>query len=276
MYKWMLGWALLLAGAAPGMAAAGDAVPAAETADMILPVSGELGIDPQGNVFAIDIRTIVTPPLKDLIEKSVRQWKFEPVIHDGKPGYAKTSMQLALVATKVDNGYQLHIRDVRFYSTRQPATSMEPPRYPVDAARAGVMGNVLLAVRINAQGQVVDAMATQVAFPYRDMKPKQSAQWAKAFGKASIEAARKWQFTPANVEFGDVADATLILPVTFWLGESKSPINGWQELPTIIRTPIPWLAEAEQSFDPVGLRDGQSLALQSPVHLLTVVNGQAL
>lgn len=135
-------------------------------------------------------------------------------------------MQLALVATKVDSGYQLHIRDVRFYSTRQPATSMEPPRYPVDAARAGVMGNVLLAVRINAQGQVVDAMATQVAFPYRDMKPKQSAQWAKAFGKASIEAARKWQFTPANVEFGDVADATLILPVTFWWASPSPPSTG--------------------------------------------------
>ncbi|MFT4198827.1 MAG: hypothetical protein QM601_13160 [Pseudoxanthomonas sp.] len=249
---------------------------AAACADELrMAVTGEVGIDPQGNVFAVDIQTVVTPAVHDLLEKTVRQWKFEPVVQDGKAVYAKSLMHLDLLAKKVDSGYQLQVDGVRFCASRR-ALAMQPSSYPREAARARVMADVLVAVRVDAGGQVVDAVATQVAFPQRGIGPSQAASWSKTFAKAAVEAARNWRYAPADVAAGDLADATLIVPVTYRVDAASASTEGWRNLPNVISTPIPWLPAAAQSFDATGLRQGEALALQSNIALKTPVVGQAL
>lgn len=248
----------------------------AQAADLQMDVSGEIGIDGQGKVFDYDIKTIVTPEVRLLIDNAVRSWQFEPVIREGKPGYAKANMKLTLLAKKVDAGYQLQVERVRFYGNRA-ALSMMPPRYPMESARAGIMGNVLLALRIDAAGKVLDAIAVQTSLPYRNVKSQQIERFGKPFEKASIEAAKKWTFQPANLEWGDDSETTLVIPVDFTLGDAPSQArDGWHVEPNSVMRPIPWLATDQQKFDATGLKQGESLALDSPIKLKTDVIGRSL
>lgn len=248
----------------------------AQAADLRMDVSGEIGIDGQGKVFDYVIQTVVTPEVKQLIDRSVRGWQFAPVVRDGKPGYAKANMKLTLLAKKVDAGYQLQVERVRFTGHRKPV-SMTPPRYPMGSARAGVMGNVLLALRIDAAGKVQDVMAVQTSLPYRNLSQKKIEAFGKPFEQASIEAAKKWAFEPANLEWGDDAETTLIVPVDFTLGDAPSQArDGWHVEPNSVMRPIPWLAADQQRFDATGLKQGEALALDLPVKLKTDVIGRSL
>jgi len=244
--------------------------------DLRMEVSGEVGIDGQGKVFDYVIKTLVTPEVKQLIDKSVRSWQFEPVINDGKPGYAKVNMRLTLLAKKVDAGYQLQVERVRFSGSRG-AVSMQPPRYPLESARAGIMGSVLVAIRIDAAGKVLDAIAVQTTLPYRNLKPKQVEKLGKPFEKASVEAAKQWVFDPARLEWGDTPETTLIIPVDYTLGDMPDRVrDGWHVEPDSVVRPIPWLAADKQHFDAEGLKKGESLVLDSPVKLKSKVEGVTL
>lgn len=248
----------------------------ARAADLRMDVSGEIGIDGQGKVFDYVIKTIVTPEVKQLVDSSVRGWQFEPVVNDGKPTFAKANMILTLLARKVDAGYQLHVERVRFTGNRE-AVSMTPPRYPMGSARAGLMGNVLLALRIDAAGKVLDAVAVQTSLPYRNLSQKKIEAFGRPFEEAAIEAAKKWTFEPANLEWGDAPEATLIMPVDYCLGDCVAPSrDGWRVEPNSVVRPIPWLAADKQQFDAAGLKRGESLALDSQVKLKTDVVGRSL
>lgn len=244
--------------------------------DLRMNVSGEIGIDSQGKVFDYVIKTLVTPEVKQLIDRSVRSWQFEPVVHDGKPGYAKTNMVLTLLAKKVDAGYQLQVERVRFTGSRS-AVSMMPPQYPAESVYAHVMGTVLVAVRIDAEGKVSDAMAVQTSLPYRNLSQKKIETLGRPLEKASIAAAKKWRFEAANLERGDTPETTLIIPVDFSLADAPSQVrDGWHVEPNSVVRPIPWLAADKQQFNADGLKQGESLALNSPVKLKTEVIGSWL
>lgn len=63
----------------------------AQDKELRLDVAGEIGIDPQGAVYDYNIGTILTPELKALVGKAVQQWKFEPVMCDGKPSMRRAA-----------------------------------------------------------------------------------------------------------------------------------------------------------------------------------------
>jgi bla regulator protein BlaR1 len=89
---------------------------------------------------------------------------------------------------------------------RQPASAtvkMPPPRYPREAAQAGVSGRVMLVVEVAADGSVT---AVDV----------EEAQPQGVFEAVSIEAARQWRFQPA-MDNGVAVPGRLRVPVTFEL-----------------------------------------------------------
>lgn len=251
----------------------GGMIPAVAAEEIKLQVVGEIGIDPEGKVFATDIKTVVMPKVKELIDTTVSRWQFEPVLVDGKPAHVKSGMNLTLAAEKVGEGYQLRIERARFYSARSMLRTI-PPRYPTEAARAGVGADVLVAVRVDAAGKVVDAAVVETSLPYRNAGAKTGEKWAKYFEKATLAAVKDWEYAPARIEFGEVDDATLIVPVSYRMGEAS--FNGWQVESGQTRKQIPWLAENAQQFDAAGLRQGESLALNQSVKLKTQVEGTPL
>lgn len=247
----------------------------AQTAELRMPVDGEIGIDPAGAVFDYRIDSGLTAPVKALVEQSVRQWKFEPILRDGVAVHAKARMRLTLIAHQVPAGFQLQVEEVRFSAYRD-SVKMLPPRYPAEAARNSVSGDVLVAVRVNAEGRVVEAAAVQTSWPDDKFGEDSRRYWAKVLEKASVEAARRWVFEPADPALHETGDATLVVPVSFWTGDAAPPSAGWRQESAGPSRPIPWLEPAQQVFDASGLKQGEALALGYPVKLKTPVVGTAL
>lgn len=124
--------------------------------DMRLQVAGNLLIDADGRVadYSVDVET--PEAIVKLLDSSVRGWSFEPTLRDGQAVKVRTRLNLTLAARKRDDGgYLLQVEQIRFTGVRK-AITQTPPRYPKEAARAGISGDVLMAARIDAQGKVLD------------------------------------------------------------------------------------------------------------------------
>jgi TonB family protein len=265
-------WPIVLCLLLPGI------LPAADRSTLTLDVTGELGIDQRGAVYECKIDTMLTPEVKQVVETAMRQWKFAPVLRDGKPVYARTGVRMALLAEPVDNGYRLRIDKLRFIGSRE-ARQMVPPRYPRDAMRVGIGARVLVAMRIDAAGRVLDTAAVESALIGVRGSERVQAAWRKRFEKSSVEAAQQWQFQPADTAAGDAPETTIIVPVTYYVGErgdNPAAHDGWRTGNITASHPIPWLTAAGQVYDTTGLRDGESLVVGNPIRLLDSVEGKTL
>ena len=80
---------------------------------------------------------------------------------------------------------------------------LPPPRYPREAAQAGVTGEVMLIVSVAADGSVTD-VEVERATP------------EGVFDAGTVEAARQWRFAPA-VQNGKAVPGRVRVPVTFEL-----------------------------------------------------------
>lgn len=81
--------------------------------------------------------------------------------------------------------------------------NMNPPKYPPSAYRAGIQGEVVLIVSVDASGNVTD-VSVEKSSRNRDLD------------RAAMEAARKWRFNPAVVN-GQKAAGRVRVPVNFTL-----------------------------------------------------------
>ena len=82
--------------------------------------------------------------------------------------------------------------------------NMNPPRYPPAAARAGIEGEVILVIDVDANGNVTN-VSVEKSSRNRDLD------------RAAMEAARKWRFNPAQ-SGGQKAAGRVRVPVNFTLG----------------------------------------------------------
>jgi len=239
--------------------------------DLHLPLTGSIAIDSQGHVTDCEI---ISKPgseaVKAAVLQSMRGWRFVPVVRDGIAVPARSKVNLRLLATEVNGGYEMKIERAQFFGGREPADKgMEPPRYPKDAARIGLSGNVLLALQVDSQGSVTDVVSVQSSLLVSHTPESVMRRWRKVFEKASEDAARKWTFKPADPAKGDELVTTLIVPVTYRIGDGSGSAlqaddEGWQQDKAGPMRQIPWLAVDQQQFDANGLRDGQVMALAEP------------
>lgn len=81
--------------------------------------------------------------------------------------------------------------------------NMNPPRYPPAAFRAGIQGEVILIIDVDANGNVTN-VAVEKSSRNRDLD------------RAAMEAARKWKFNPAS-SGGQKAAGRVRVPVNFAL-----------------------------------------------------------
>lgn len=242
---------LFLLLALPGLAQA-------QGKELRMDVAGEIGIDPQGAVSDCKIYTILTPPVEKTIIDSIRRWKFEPVMHAGVPIAAKSRLWLTLSTLPAgDQGYRLRIDKIRFLGNRKPIGDMVPVRYPKAAQRASISAVVLVAVRVDRAGNVVDAVATQSSLfgsqALARAREPVARLWRKSFEDSAVAAAKQWKFTPADPSAGEADETTLVMPVEYRIGYSQ--ISGeWRDALASPIGPIPWLSAEKQQYDAIGLQ----------------------
>lgn len=218
-------------------------------------VNGTLVLAKDGTVqtAVIDDPAKYGQPIANLVHNAALQWRFQPVLRNGEPVIAKSSMHARVVLKQMPDGnYSARIKGVTFgdddpNSTDELQTTKGnlkiPPHYPEAAVRARVQGTVYLSVQVDRTGHVVQAVAKQVNLD--NIGPDAVLrQYREILAKASLDAARKWTFAiPTTGRLAKRDNWTAHIPVTFRLKEAKAgDVNlVWQTYVPGPYTPAPWV-----------------------------------
>ena len=187
-------------------------------------IKGRIEIGPDGQVVDYRPSRDLPAPIATAVEANVRSWTFEPVVIDGRAVTAETGVLLVLEAReRSDGGLALRIRDVAFGA---PEGSVEkaPPRYPVDAMRSSIEARVILALRVDGDGDVLDVAVEQTSLSAH-LKPRHAQAFADMFEAASIHAAWRWRFGTRESVDGVPVQDTVRVPVEYWLGSRSSKLT---------------------------------------------------
>ncbi len=251
-------------------------------AEMSMLVTGEIDIEKDGSVGAhrIDQPDKLPPVVVRLIGEAMPQWRFEPVVVDGKIVRARTKMSLRLVAKRKDDGnYLLRIGSATFGDESPGVTvrgKMRPPRYPESAYRAGVQGTAYLILKIDRQGKVDQVVDEQVNLTVVGNE-RQMRQGRKLLADAAKAAAREWEFDiPTEGEAADDPYWSIRVPVSFALCDSRSECQEpgkaaygtWEAYIPGPRNPVPWRTEGTDPGSDA-LADGALHLVGSGPKLLT-------
>ena len=245
--------------------------------------AGELQIGPDGHVSDYVLRSKLAPVIANLVDKNVRGWTFEPVLVDGKPVGAKTAINLGLKAEPIDgDNYKLRIVSVHFGGPMRINHDIKPPKYPGEAIRAHVGGKVLLAVRLDEEGTVVEAMPYQTSLDVRARNEKEAEHYREVLENAGLAAAKTWRYNLSETINGKPVGSSALIPIEYTLhdfGTRPPDADGhWRTyLPGPIH-PVPWMHNGQLAAnqDLSAIADGEGLSLDSRFKLKNDVIGKTL
>ena len=146
--------------------------------------------DEQGNI--LDARILRSVPLLDAAAiEAVKQWKYEPLVLDGRARKVVFTVTVRFVLKEKSQEFAKAFETFARGAVKAEG-DLKPPRlikevapvYPEAARQAGVDGVVILSVRADQEGRVVDSMVLR-SIPLLD--------------QAAIDAVRQWVYEPAIV-----------------------------------------------------------------------------
>lgn len=279
MRSFILALALLLA--MPAFAGSGPGAVRKQAESSML-VKGKIVIGTDGTVQSheFDPARQLTPPLAAFISKVVAQWRFEPVMVDGKVVRARVPMSLRLVANRADDGtYSVRIASTHFGSEQALVATdtvqkidMKPPSYPGGMLKLGGTGTVYLLVQVGRDGKVMNVDAEQVNLRVVASEGLME-QMRKILADSSIRAARRWTFTPPTTGKEAGKDDWLVrVPVNYVVdGENKPKPGEWETyIPGPRNMNMPWAREQlKLAGNPDALPGDGLYPLQEGAKLLT-------
>ncbi|HEY5850319.1 MAG TPA: energy transducer TonB [Lysobacter sp.] len=240
-------------------------------------VTGTVDIEPDGSVsgYTLDRSGELPPVVNELLDRATSGWKFEPILVAGKPVPARTAMSIRLVAKRAADGEGIDVRIAAGHFGKPDASRpLQPPVYPMDAARAGVGGTVYVVVRVGRNGNVEDAIAEQVNLKVIDSEAGMD-RWRRMFAQAAVRGASAWTFDPATS--GDEIDAPFWLvrvPVDFVFRGDRGPKYGtWESYVPGPRQSAPWMDSVDASLGADAVAAGSIQFLGTGRKLLTPISG---
>jgi TonB family protein len=149
----------------------------------------EATTDEKGDVVSVKVLRSV-PVLDQAAVDAVRQWKYAPMIIDGKPRKVvfTVTVRFKLNPSEKEKAfYEFALGAVRAEGDIKPPQPLKivEPVYPPEAVKAGIEGTVILAVKTDAAGKVEDAMILR-SIP--------------ALNQAAIDAVKQWVYEPLVIE----------------------------------------------------------------------------
>ena len=176
-------------------------------------------VQADGSLASVEPDESLVPPLQAMLRKQVAGWRYVPGTWQGKPVPKRISQRIVAEVQEAGGGFALRIKTVGNIpivldmKRARAASSMFPPPYPQGAQRQGIEATMIYAIRSDPQGEpieveLVDAQVT--------------GNWKKPFDAASRQAIRQWRLQPVEVD-GQVIDCRLLTPLTFRLGEGRTP-----------------------------------------------------
>lgn len=169
----------------------------------------EAKADEQGNV--VDARVLRSVPALDQAAlDAIRQWKYEPMIIGGKPRKVVFTVTVRFALKEGDRTKLLEKfaqGAVKAEGALQPPALIKEvaPVYPEAARTAKVEGVVILSVKADETGKIVDVMVLR-SIPLLD--------------QAAIDAVKQWVYEPTVVQ-GKAVAVVFTVTVRFVLQENQ-------------------------------------------------------
>ena len=275
----------------PAVAAAKSEQPAMESV-LTARLDGWLIIDSDGSVLDLGIETDVPVSLRESLDRTVRRWRFHPVVIDGEVRRAKSRMRITLAAVQEGEGDRIKVGNAIFPSPADTSVtgivdnrsaiisrrSLLTPGYPPELISAGVTGIVQLVIRVGPDGRTAEVLSRQTAL--HDVKGTDFVmrKAAELMEDSAVRAATGWTFNvQLRTETPDPSDLTVTVPVVYILDEPRrrrdqtaSEVSAalWRaEVRTALRS-VPWLAgtEGEKVAGASDLRDGEMFPAADWIH----------
>jgi hypothetical protein len=177
--------------------------------DRVAFTSGELALDAEGRVVSVKLdHKDLGAELMSGFERQIREWRFEPVLEDGKAVSTRASVQLDMRVrkTSTDAPATLTIRNVYFgelptgdgaglseAEARASGVHLPRPPYPWAPMKEGVGGQVWLLVRVGADGGVTEAAIHAAELRTVTLTPRRQKHHMRAFALAAQNAAKDWK-----------------------------------------------------------------------------------
>ena len=165
----------------------------------------EAKTDEQGNVVGARILRSI-PVLDQAAIDAVKQWKYEPLVIDGKPRKVLFTVTVRFMLKEGDKGKTL---DKFAQGAIRAENDIKPPKlikevfpvYPEVARVAVIEGVVILGVKTDEEGQVKDVIVLR-SIPLLD--------------QAAIDAVRQWVYEPMIID-GKAVPVVFTVTVRFQL-----------------------------------------------------------
>ena len=230
----------MLCSATPAIAA--DVAPANGAIErvVIMHLDGNLIIEPDGSVSQAQMKTTVAADLAPSLDQTLRRWRFRPVVVAGTARRVSTAMHLVLVGVPAGDGYKVHVDSVTFPDRNDPTKTrpdgepptisgrrLGPPKYPEEVQTNGVMGTVILAIRVTPEGGVGEMVAAQTLLYNKAEGGNSARRSANLLEKAALAAALNWTFNVPEAKTRSPSSLTVIVPVQFNLGFDLDQPGQW-------------------------------------------------
>jgi hypothetical protein len=289
--------ASLLFGTFPAQLLASEAAPAAvEPLESVLitQVDAWVTLNPDGGVIDFQTDAKLLPALQVNLERIVRNWRFEPFLIEGQRRDARAKTRIVLAATKVGDAYTVKVDNVTFPNeaadaagttdlSSEPITAdnLRPPNYPTGLLQAGVSGEVLLCIRVGADGRAEQVIARQTML--YDVKGKDHIlrEAIGLFEQSAVHRAKGWRFNVSAARGRmPVEERTVYVPVEFMIG--RKPVvqkpGMWRTIVRVPKRQADWLPASSDAQN-AGVADvaaGEVLSFSSLVKLDTDVVGMVV
>ena len=272
----------LLAAALLAMAAVAIAAPKhvqAQTASSML-LTGMIEIEADGSVrgYSIDNEGEVPDYVLANIAAMVPEWRFEPVLVDGKPVAERVKMNLRMAAEPMADGrFAIYIASAGFgqKSGARPTDTvserkMNPPLFPEEVRRMGGKGIVYLVLKIGRQGTVEDLAVEQVNLTVYGSEAKMQRIRLR-IAEAALKVARVWTFNvPSTGELADDEFWLARVPVEFaYHGDKEVAYGQWESYVPGQRVRALWLQEGWSETGSDALAGGELQTIGVGPRLLT-------
>lgn len=272
-------WTAMVLAAGFGSAFAAGPAAVRKQVESSLLVRGTIDITADGAVagYALQHDQPLPSGITSMIARVVPQWRFEPIELIKGTTKGRATMSMRIVAKKLDGDkFSIEIRGAQFGNDAAAQSSpgqsaLSPPRYPEQAARAGVGGTVYAALKIGRDGRVEEAIAEQVNLQVVASEPSMQ-RWRDLLAKATLRAVKQWTFVQPMGVAVDAPYWSARVPVDFVAPGFKLPKDHqWRAYVPGPRTEIPWRSgEFDAGAD--ALAAGGVYPLDGGPRLLTALN----
>ncbi len=248
--------AALLLGASRA-AVSGNTKAARQQLESSLQVSGTITVAPDGSVksHTLDPPVPLGEELTRFLDTAIGEWRFEPVVVEGRVVTAKVPMHIRLVARSAGEGKtNISIASTYFGSgdarapTDAPSWKMRrPPVFPEDALYMGGRGTVYLLVQVGRDGKGANVAAEQVNLRVLGTLGEME-MLRNSFTRAALRAAKRWTFVvPSTGEDAEDPAWVVRVPVDFLIAGEDADFRkrvGWDAyVPGPRNTAIPWIGD---------------------------------